>query len=368
VKDLMHVEGTVPTLGSRIHPEGPSTHDAEAVRRLRAAGAVVIGRTWTHEHAWGITGRHPDLGGPTNPFDPTRVTGGSSAGSAAAVALGIVPLALGTDTAGSVRIPAGWCGTFGWKPTHGWSSLEGVFELARSFDHLGVFARSVDDVAAVHQALADRPLGAMPDPAAARVGSALLTPVADPAIGTHLAALHEALGLASVQLPDLEHVRLTQATLQPVEALRVHGEIQGWWPAREDEYGANVSSRLALAEAITPDEVEEARRAQAGIAADLEQAMVAVGVDVVVAPIAGCGPSTVDEPDRAPLPGDGPLRDAVLGHSSLQTLLGLPALAVPTGTVDGLPVGVQVFGRRGAEAQVLAAARHLSPIWRPGAP
>jgi aspartyl-tRNA(Asn)/glutamyl-tRNA(Gln) amidotransferase subunit A len=359
VKDLMHVAGTVPTLGSAVHPTEPSAFDAEAVRRLRDAGALVIGRTWTHEHAWGITGQHPVLGGPANPYDPTRVTGGSSAGSAVAVASGVVPLALGTDTAGSVRIPAAWCGVMGWKPSHGWASLEGVFELARSFDHLGLFATTVDDLVTAHQGLADRPLGLVPDPASLRIASALQTPVADPAIGAHLAEVHQRLGLPVVELPDTERTRVTQATLQPVEALRVHRDLQGWWPERREQFGVNVSSRLEMAEAITLEEVAVAEADKARIAADLEACM--DGADVVVAPVVGCAPSFVDDPDVAPLPGDVPLRDAVLGHSSLQTLLGLPALCLPAGTVAGLPVGVQLFARRDDDALVLAAAYALAP-------
>lgn len=359
VKDLVHVAGTVPTLGSIVHPEEPSSEDAEIVRRLRRAGAVIVGRTWTHEHAWGITGQHPALGGPANPHDATRVTGGSSAGSAAAVASGIVPLAVGTDTAGSVRIPAAWCGVLGWKPTHGWASVDGVFELARSFDHLGLFATSVGDLVVAHRLLADEPLAA--PSGAPQVGSALLTtPVADPRLAEHLAVVHRRLELPEVHLPDPERARLVQGTLQPVEALHVHRDLHGWWPGERQRFGGGVAERLEAAAGTTEEQVAGARRAREQLEADLEAAM--AEVDLVVAPVVGCGPSLVADPDHAPPPVGGPLRDAVLGHTSLQTLFGLPALALPAGLLDGQPTSVQVFGRRGADADVLQAGAHLTAV------
>jgi aspartyl-tRNA(Asn)/glutamyl-tRNA(Gln) amidotransferase subunit A len=356
VKDLLHVAGTVPTLGSEVHPEQPSTEDAEVVRRLRRAGAVIVGRTWTHEHAWGITGQHPALGGPVNPYDPTRVTGGSSAGSAAAVARDIVPLAVGTDTAGSIRIPAAWCGVVGWKPTWGWSSVDGVFELAATFDHLGLLGTTVADVAAAHDLLADRPLAA--PVAGVRIGSALAsTSVGDPRIADHLRAVHHALGLADVVLPDPDRARVVQGVLQPIEALRVHQHDHGWWPAERARFGEHTAARLDLAATIDDEQVAKASSDRIVLADDLDLAM--ADVDLVLAPIAGCAPSFVHDPDVAPVPVGGPLRDAVLGHTSLQTLFGLPAIALPTGLVDGLPVGVQLFGRRGSDAEVLAAAAVL---------
>ena len=359
VKDLLHVAGTVPTLGSRVHPEQVSDHDAEVVRRLRAAGAIILGRTWTHEHAWGITGQHPDLGGPANPHHPDRVTGGSSAGSAAAVASGVVALAIGTDTAGSVRIPAAWCGVLGWKPTHGWSSVAGVFELARSFDHLGVLATTVQDLLVAHATLADEQLPVVQEPV--RIGSALgSTPVADASLQAHLRGLHERLELPEVVLPDPDRARLVQATLQPIEALHVHRDLHGWWPRERHRFGRNVAERLEMAEATTPAQVAEAEEGRRLLAPDLDAAL--AGHDLVLAPTTGCGPSLLADPDQAPPPVGGPLRDAVLGHSSLQTLFGLPALSMPVGTVDGLPVGVQVFGRRGSDALVLAAAVSLLPL------
>lgn len=358
VKDLVHVAGTVPTLGSQVHPEHASTEDACVVRRLRQAGAVLVGRTWTHEHAYGITGQHPTLGGPVNPHDPHRVTGGSSAGSAAAVARGIVPVAVGTDTAGSIRIPAAWCGVVGWKPSHGWASMEGVFELAATFDHLGVLASTVADVRAAHDVIADAPLPDVVRVGELRVGSALTrTPIADPRIAEHLAALEDRLGLPGVQLPDPDRARRIQGTLQPAEALRVHRLEHRWWPAERTRFGPGLVERLDAAAEIGDEDLAKAAADRMVLADDLDRAI--ADVDLVVAPIAGCGPSFVHAPDTAPPPVGGPLRDAVLGHTSLQTLFGLPAIALPAGRADGLPVGVQVFGRRGRDAEVLAVAAEL---------
>jgi aspartyl-tRNA(Asn)/glutamyl-tRNA(Gln) amidotransferase subunit A len=145
IKDLIDIAGEPTGFGSKVLPPARATRDAELVRRLRDAGAIIIGKTNLLEYAYGIV--HPVVGQTNNPHDPSRTSGGSSGGSAAAVAAGIVPIAIGTDTGGSIRIPAAYCGIVGLKPSFGLVPLDGVFPLSQSLDHAGPLARSVEDCA-----------------------------------------------------------------------------------------------------------------------------------------------------------------------------------------------------------------------------
>lgn len=157
IKDLIDVAGMPTGYGSKVHPPRMATQDAALVARLRAAGAVIFGKTNLLEYAYGIA--HPEIGQTNNPHDPSRTAGGSSGGSAAAVAAGIVPLAIGTDTGGSIRIPAAYCGIVGLKPTYGLVPLDGVFPLSWSLDHAGPLARSVEDAVIALACLANKPMG-----------------------------------------------------------------------------------------------------------------------------------------------------------------------------------------------------------------
>ena len=156
IKDLIEVAGMPTGYGSQVHAPRMADHDALLVARLRAAGAVIFGKTNLLEYAYGIA--HPAVGQTNNPHDPSRTAGGSSGGSAAAVAAGIVPLAIGTDTGGSIRIPAAYCGIVGLKPSYGLVPLNGVFPLSCSLDHAGPLARNVEDVALALACLAGCPV------------------------------------------------------------------------------------------------------------------------------------------------------------------------------------------------------------------
>jgi Asp-tRNA(Asn)/Glu-tRNA(Gln) amidotransferase A subunit family amidase len=354
VKDLFDVAGQRTSAGSRVPVAGPAGRDAVAVARMREAGAVVLGRTRTHEFAWGLTTWHPDLGGTRNPWDTGRTAGGSSGGSAAAVAAGVVPLALGTDTGCSIRLPAAWCGLVGHKPTHGTVPLEGVVPLAPSLDCVGALGRTVEDVLLAGEVLSGRRT-VRPDLPALRVGR-----VAGPGLPAVVAAAVDAVVSAlepvSVQetvLPLARHLPRIYAVVQGSEAVAVH-RATGRWPEHASAYGADVRSRLERAASASETEVAEAR----ALREELRRAVDGLldGLDLLVLPVAACGPSRTDDPDRRP-DGHGPLRTAVLPWTVLANLCGLPACTVPAGVdEDGLPVGVQLVGRRGADGLVLAAA------------
>jgi aspartyl-tRNA(Asn)/glutamyl-tRNA(Gln) amidotransferase subunit A len=363
VKDLFDVAGEVTGAGSEVPPTGrPASADAAAVQRLRNAGAVVLGRTRTHEYAWGLTTQHARLGGTHNPHDPSRVPGGSSGGSAAAVAAGIVPLGLGTDTAGSIRLPAAWCGLIGHKPTHGLVSLTGVVPLAPSFDHAGALVRTVADARLTLAVLSGRPLTAPRriDLTGLRIAVVRLegSPEPDVQIADLLeravaAASSAGAVLTEAAVADWPTVRDAFFRAQAAEALPYHRAL-GHWPARADRYGPDVRARLQLATQLESATAPTA--ALAGIRDDCRAAF--DDAHVLLSLVAGAGPSRVADPDTVHVNGaPQPLRDQVLPHTLLASICGLPACSIPAGLDDDrLPVGVQVIGPPGADDLVLDVA------------
>lgn len=357
VKDLFDIAGQPTRAGSRVPPGPPAVLDAVAVHRLRQAGAVVIGRTRTHEFAWGLTTWHPDLGGTHNPHDARRVAGGSSGGSAAAVAAGVVPLALGTDTGCSLRLPAAWCGVVGHKPTHGLVSTGGVLALAPSLDVVGALTRDVADTRLALEVLTGRSLPPPVDVAALRVGVARAGG-ATPAVRAALSAAADRWEFsAAVELPLAGGYERLYALTMGSEALAEH-RAAGRWPAHADLYGADVRGRLERCEQMTAADVAEAGAARTALRQAVDELF--SSVDLLLLPVASCGPSLTETPDDRP-DGNGPLRSAVLPWTVLANLCGLPACAVPAGVDSGgLPVAVQVVGPAGADARVLDAAAMLT--------
>jgi aspartyl-tRNA(Asn)/glutamyl-tRNA(Gln) amidotransferase subunit A len=370
VKELIEVAGLPFTGGSATRTTAVGQVDAPVVRALRQAGALVVGTTRTHELAWGITTQHASLGSTGNPWRLDRIPGGSSGGSAAAVAYGAVPLALGTDTGGSVRIPAGYCGVVGFKPTYGSLPLERVIPLARTFDHVGLLAREVDDVGLALDLMLDPaldPPATLPTPAGLRVGVPGVpakVPLAA-AVQDALDAATTALGGAvSVPLPDPAHIYDVYRVIQLVEALDVHQDTLGTWPGEAASYGADVRARLERATEVTPDEQAAARAALDRLRQHTLTAL--RRVDVVLQPCAAATASRRSEPDVVHHDGrPWPLRDVVLPCTVLHNMVGLPSCAVPAGLdEDGVPIGVQVAGRAGADPLVLAVAASLRDALR----
>jgi aspartyl-tRNA(Asn)/glutamyl-tRNA(Gln) amidotransferase subunit A len=347
VKDLFDTTDLDTSFGSPMFAGRVPDRDAEVVRRLRKAGAIVVGKTATHEFAWGITMRHAKLEPTRNPFDPARTPGGSSGGSAVAVADGMVPLAIGTDTGGSIRLPAALCGVVGHKPTHGLVSLDGVWPLAPSFDHAGPFARTAEDAALLLDVMrGGRGAVAPAPPARPRYGFALPMEV-DPQVEAALRARAAELGAVEVSLPD---ALPAYAPLFGREALTTHRSA-GLWPARRDEYDETVAERMAIAERVTDEQVAAAAVQRERV--DAAMAEVFEHVDLVLSPVCAWAP-----PPRLDDPVD--FRPAVTPLVCLQNLLGLPACTIPSGTDrDGMPIGLQITGPRGADAAVLAAVAQV---------
>ena len=323
----------------------------------------MLGKTLTHEFAWGITSENPHYGPCRNPHDLDRVPGGSSGGSAAVLAYGGAPLALGSDTGGSIRIPAAYCGVAGLKPTYGRVSAAGAIALAPSLDHIGPLARTPADALLLLEAIR----GTDPaDPATARQPAEPPDPPLAPRVAVcpdlHPVALEadvrrcfdtavEAFGnrVVEVRLPEAEAGIAAYAPLQMAEALWVH-RLAGVWPARAAEYGGDVRDRLERAAEVGVadylDALHARQRLCAGFATLFEHA------DVLLTPVSACPPPRIGEAQD--------LRKWVLPYTVPQDMAGLPSCAVPAGSDDhGLPVGVQVTGPWGAERRVVAVAEEL---------
>jgi aspartyl-tRNA(Asn)/glutamyl-tRNA(Gln) amidotransferase subunit A len=335
--------------------------DAAAVRLTREAGGILIGKTSTHEFAWGITSVNPRMGTPRNPWATERISGGSSGGSAVALAAFETPLALGSDTGGSIRAPSSYCGVVGLKPTYGRIDLAGAWPLARSLDHAGPMARTPADAALYLEALAgiEVPLGDFEEGLRVGVCPDLhrfpLAADVQTAFDSAARALEE-LGarVVEVALPEAEVIFPTFGVIQRVEALRTHREA-GLFPARRDEYGADVLGRLDLATGETLDTYVEATAERERVRAGFARLFQAV--DLLLTPIVGTSPPTIEEQTIVDPGADAAFRESVMTYTTPQDLVGLPACAVRAGTDRlGIPVGVQLTGRPWSEGRVLRAA------------
>jgi aspartyl-tRNA(Asn)/glutamyl-tRNA(Gln) amidotransferase subunit A len=362
VKDLFDTAGVRTTYGSPMFAEHVPTSDAEAVRLANEAGAILVGKTSTHEFAWGITGYNAHFGTGRNPWNLSYVSGGSSAGSGAALAADEVPLALGSDTGGSIRVPAAFCGVVGLKPTYGRVSAAGVFPLAPSLDHVGPLARTPRDARLFLSVLAPaEPVPARADVRGLRIGiCADLVPVEpDPAVRRALddtIAILAGLGCESVEVDfdGAAGIRGIHAAVQQVEALRTHRDA-GLWPQRRSEYGEDVGGRLAAAETVTFDDYVEAIAAREQLRARFDRLFDAV--DLLVTPVSPASPVEWGLEDLEHLGERRLFRDLVLPLSTPQDVVGVPACSVRAGFDEhGVPVGVQLTGPRGSEAALLAAA------------
>ena len=345
VKDLIDTAGIVTTYGSTIFRDHVPERTANSVLALERAGYGIVGKTNLHEFAYGITSDNPHFGAVVNPLDAARIPGGSSGGNGAALAAGLCDVALGTDSAGSVRLPAACCGVVGFKPTWGLVPADGVFPLAPSFDTVGPMARSVPECMALMRALAPDAVPQKPvDPGQIRAALAW-TESADALVRARVEE-------AAAQLSQVERIDFPlPGDLNPafqVEAAEVHREL---FAEHADLYGDNVRRKLEAAFAVTDESVaasvaeRESYRDRALAAVD--------GYDILLTPTM---------PMVAPPVGHGDLvlRERMIMLTRPFNGTGWPALALPCGPAeDGLPASIQVVGRPGDDALVLAVGGQL---------
>ncbi len=345
VKDLFDTAGLTTTYGSAIFAEHVPAAAAEAVVRLEQAGYANVGKTNLHEFAYGTTSENPHFGNVPNPLAPGRIAGGSSGGSAAALAAGLADAALGSDTGGSIRIPAACCGVVGFKPTFDLVPLAGCFPLAPSLDHAGPMARTVEECTRMLEAMVPglerMTLGSLEE---VEVGLAW-TEHAEPLVKARVEeAAHRFPRRRALDVPLAEGTR----TVFMREVADVHREL---YAEQGDLYGANVAAKIELCLAVTDSEYEAGLRARAEYREVIDDFF--PGIDLLLTPTL---------PFVAPPAGQDERQ--LRGQLTLMTwpfnVTGLPVLALPCGPAeDGLPASVQLVGRPGDDARVLAAGALL---------
>lgn len=367
LKDLFDTAGIRTTAGSKFFADHVPDTDAFVVEKIKQAGAILMGKTNTHEIALGVTGNNPHYGTARNPWDPARIPGGSSSGSAIAVATGMALGALGTDTGGSIRIPASLCGVVGFKPTHGRVSLRGVFPLSWNLDHVGPITNCVKDAALMLQVISVYDpldpvsikmltgdfLGHLVDDMEGRkiaLGIGGYIEGANPEVVSvvrEATKVFEAMG-CQVQEVNVDWMReaavankiMTQSDGAAVhrDRLREHPELFGEDIRRRLEDGAKTSSTDYIL----------ARRTQTEVRKRCEQFFEAY--DLLLTPTTPIAAPTIEGHDAVEQAG------RLTRFTAPFNLAGLPALSLPCGfTEDGLPIGLQIVGRAWADSKVLNA-------------
>ena len=364
-KDLFLTKGIRTTGGSRVLEDNIPDRDAEAVSRLAVDGGVLLGKLNQHEFAYGATGKNEHFGTTPNPWDKTRLAGGSSSGSAYATAAGLAPFALGTDTGGSTRAPAALCGVVGLKPTYGLVSLEGTIPYCWSLDHMGIFSKTVDDAAIVLKSLTGD-ISLEPARLENLKGTRIGVPknfffdVIDPEI---LEAVQQVLKicrdeqavLIDVDLPSMDMTRTESLTIQLPEVLSYHSR---YMPHKKHLYGQDILAGMALGQFILAEHYVKAKRMIQWRRNEMEK--VFQKADLIITP--SC-PITaplkelnfIEWPDR-----NEPVGNAITRYTSFFNMTGNPAISIPMGLHStGLPMGVQIIGKNFDESGVLTAARFL---------
>ncbi|HEU5243638.1 MAG TPA: amidase [Gaiellaceae bacterium] len=345
VKDLLDTAGLTTTYGSALFADHVPMVSADAVQLLEAEGFAVAGKTNLHEFAYGISSQNAHYGTVPNPIAPGRLAGGSSGGSAAAVAAGDVQLALGSDSAGSIRIPAAWCGIVGFKPTHGLVSAEGCFPLAPSYDVVGPMASSVAGCERLLRALAPgfEPVE-LESLEELEVGVAWLDR-ADPIV-------RERVSEAAALFPRRREIELPLAPPNRSDFMREVGDVhRPLFLGNEELYGENVRGKIERCLRVSDDEAAAAERGRAAYHERFHEAV--DGLDLVLTPTVRLVAPPADADELA-------LRLPATDHTYPFSSLGWPALALPCGPAeDGFPASVQLAAPAGEDALVLAAGRLL---------
>jgi aspartyl-tRNA(Asn)/glutamyl-tRNA(Gln) amidotransferase subunit A len=361
-KDLMRTKGVRTTAGSKIFSHYVPQRDAAIVTKLREAGVVSVGKTGLHELAYGITSNNPHFGAIHNPWDLKRIPGGSSGGSAAAVGAGILPFATGTDTGGSIRVPASFCGVVGLKPTFGRVNVSGVLPLGFSQDHLGPLTRTVRDAAIAFQAMADSPTDYVPpadsDLTGLRIGfpQNFFMERVDPEVeasirGAFDTAVRVGGLVVEIKVPDMEALRSAAVTCLLVEAAAA---LRPFLDRRAD-FGADVLAMLDQGRVIPAIDYIEAQRTRRRIGRQF--AKLFDEVDCIFTPAT---PMTAPKIGQTTLDICGvaeEVRAAATRFSRGMNALGLPAISIPCGfSRSGLPIGLQIIAGARQEDLLLHAA------------
>jgi aspartyl-tRNA(Asn)/glutamyl-tRNA(Gln) amidotransferase subunit A len=366
IKDIIDVKDVPTTAASRVRQGHVAAADAPVITRLRNAGAVIIGKTNLDEFAFGTTNENSGFGPVCHPLDPARSPGGSSGGSAVAVATGMALAALGTDTGGSIRIPAAACGIVGLKPTLGEISTEGVIPLSSTFDHVGPFAATVADTRVVYRALsgtsgADRPRSAKD--LRLVIPHGYLTDLLDAEVRGHFDEAAAAIRSAGAAFTD---VSIPNASMTPAVYTHIHSSEGATYHARTldtmpDRYTPVVRRRLEVGRYVLAQDYVRAMNGRDLLRAEVDSAL--AGCDALVLPTL---------PIAAPLRGtesvvingaNEPIRALMLRLTQLFNVTGHPAISMPCGvSSDGLPVGLQLVGHWRQTESLLSVASTIEEV------
>ena len=373
LKDNICTKGIRTTAGSKILKDFVPKEDAAVVGQLREAGAVLLGKTNMHEFAYGVTSNNPHYGPVRNPWDPSRIAGGSSGGSAAAVAAGLCYGSIGTDTGGSIRIPASLCGISGLKPTWGRISCQGIVPLSPALDCAGPLARNVGDVATLTGILYSRvgresnmaklstwradarkfclgiPRQLFFDALSSEVRSAFDAALRELS-RAHVTTIDISIPLLDETEDAGNHIAWTEATL--------YHRQQGYFPARAAEYGDDVRSRLEMGNRVLAVDYLRALEMQRQFVQQLHLALVEADVDAMVFPSTAVEAPRLDQETIRFGTREYPARALLLRHNRPANLAGVPAISLPCGsTRSGLPIGLQLMAGVSSEPILLRIAK-----------
>lgn len=370
LKDNIETKGIRTTAGAKILADFVPRRDAPVAAALRKAGAVLLGKTNMHEFAYGVTTDNPHFGAARNPWNLERTPGGSSGGSAAAVAAGMGYASIGTDTGGSIRIPAALCGIAGFKPGLGRVSCRGIIPLSPLLDFAGPLARSVADTAIAFGAIANgentTPPRKLPPLRSIRLGvprefffDVLADDVRTCFDDALSACRKQGVQIVEVSVPLLDETERAGNIIAWAEATRYHQE-RGWYPARRSEYGEDVGKRLDWGMQVLAVDFLAALEERRAFIAQLAHAMKDARVDALIAPTTPIAAPLFQETATRIGGRDHPTRGMLLRLNRPANLAGVPAISIPCGfTPQNLPVGLQLIGPARGEADLLQIASAL---------
>lgn len=370
LKDNLYFKNKVTTMSSKIHKDFVPDDDATVVSKLRDAGVIFTGKLSMHEYAWGITNNNPHYGAVRNPWDTDKIPGGSSGGSGAAVAVGSSVASLGTDTAGSIRIPSSICGIVGLKPTHGRVSKYGCYPLAWTLDHIGPMTKTIKDAAGMMNIISGYD---QKDPTSVNTPvdqylQKIQGNVKDLVIGVNeeyffkqvdnevdqivrkniQALVDQGAKVEIVNIPSLQYAEWAELVTSLSEASAIHHEDM---LKRPQDFGDDIRMLFELGELPSAVDYLQAQQVRRQLKQEFQQAF--QKVDVMIAPTLPVVASTIGD-DTVDLNGQQvDLIDNIIRFTGPSNLTGLPALSVPGGLKGNLPVGVQIIGPAFAEARIL---------------
>ncbi len=378
LKDNIYTRGIRTTAGSKILADFVPEHDAVLVAKLKEAGAILFGKTNMHEFAYGATTNNPHYGPARNPWDLSRIPGGSSGGSAAAVAAGLCYGSIGTDTGGSIRIPASLCGIVGLKPTRGNVSDNGVIPLSPTLDCTGPLARTTREAAILLHAI-----GGLSTQVQSRLSvTAFLRKLKKFRLGLPKEFFFDVVStevqscftlalrdfrklgvqIKPISIPLLNNTEDTGNQIAWPEATHFHQQ-SGWFPARAQEYGEDVRTRIEMGAKTSAVSYLEALAQRAQFIHELSSKMCDAGVDALVVPTTPIAAPLIGEESTRIGEKDHPTRALLLRLNRPANLAGVPAISIPCGfTSSGLPVGLQLIGLHTAELALLRIAHAFERV------